>query len=125
MVAPFEGGGCLLQQADKGEVGTAAGMAAQPVPEGFVGQAPAQEVEAPLVQPMERLLPLGDPGGRRRFQSAFEEPTRPGELPEPSDDALLDFSITDVNPDSARYGDAVSPRDYLGQVSAWYFGHST
>ncbi len=48
-----------------------------------------------------------------------------GEVPEPGEDALPDFAITDVNQDSPRHGDAVSPRDYVGQVSAWYFGHST
>lgn len=44
---------------------------------------------------------------------------------EPSPLALADFSAVDVNPQSARYQQSVSPRDYLGQVSAWYFGHST
>lgn len=36
-----------------------------------------------------------------------------------------DFSVEDVNPNSARDGELVSPRDYLGEVSAWYFGHAT
>ena len=36
-----------------------------------------------------------------------------------------DFSIPDVNPNSATFDSTVSPRDYLSQVSAWYFGHST
>jgi len=35
------------------------------------------------------------------------------------------FQLEDVNPDSTRFGETVSPRDYLSQVSAWYFGHST
>jgi len=38
---------------------------------------------------------------------------------------VADFSLLDVNPTSATYNTMVSPRDYLGQVSAWYFGHST
>ncbi|MEO8495831.1 MAG: hypothetical protein ABI614_12220 [Planctomycetota bacterium] len=38
---------------------------------------------------------------------------------------LPDFHLADVNPASARFGETVSPRDYLSQVSAWYFGHST
>ncbi len=42
-----------------------------------------------------------------------------------SADALPDFLLTDVNANSTRLAEAVSPRDYLGQVSAWYFGHST
>ena len=39
--------------------------------------------------------------------------------------AVVDFGLLDVNPTSARSGEIVSPRDYLGAVSAWYFGHST
>jgi len=44
---------------------------------------------------------------------------------EPNADTLPDFSLTDVNANSSRYQKAVSPRDYLGQVTAWYFGHAT
>ena len=40
-------------------------------------------------------------------------------------DQLPDFSLVDVNPNSATYNQAVSPRDYLGQVSAWYLGNAT
>lgn len=36
-----------------------------------------------------------------------------------------DFKLVDENPSSALSKQQVSPRDYLGQVSAWYFGHST
>lgn len=36
-----------------------------------------------------------------------------------------DFSLVDVNATSSSYGDPVSPRDYLMQVSAWYFAHAT
>tara|TARA_B100000029_G_C17415015_1_gene902159 strand:+ start:451 stop:708 length:258 start_codon:yes stop_codon:yes gene_type:complete len=39
--------------------------------------------------------------------------------------AQPDFHLTDVNATSATTGQAVSPRDYLQQVSAWYFGHAT
>ena len=35
------------------------------------------------------------------------------------------FSLTDINPASATANQAVSPRDYLEQVSGWYFTHST
>jgi len=45
--------------------------------------------------------------------------------PQVSDQALPDFSLTDFNANSARYQQNVSPRDYLAEVSAWYFGHST
>ncbi len=36
-----------------------------------------------------------------------------------------DFSLTDENPNSGTYGQAVSPRDYLEVASGWYFGHAT
>lgn len=36
-----------------------------------------------------------------------------------------DFTLPDVNPNSPRFGQEVSPRDYLEQVSGWYFGHAT
>lgn len=37
--------------------------------------------------------------------------------------AAPDFSLVDVNPNSSRHGEQVSPRDYLQQVSAYYFGY--
>jgi len=43
----------------------------------------------------------------------------------PDGTARPDFSLVDVNANSATSGRAVSPRDYLGKVSAWYFGAST
>ena len=36
-----------------------------------------------------------------------------------------DFALIDVNPTSSTYDQAVSPRDYSGDVSAWYFGYAT
>ncbi len=38
---------------------------------------------------------------------------------------VADFVLEDLNPTSPRFGDALSPRDYLGEVSGWYFIHST
>ena len=38
---------------------------------------------------------------------------------------VVDFSLEDVNPTSTTAGQPVSPRDTLGQRSAWYFGHAT
>lgn len=38
---------------------------------------------------------------------------------------MPDFSLIDTNPNSSTHGQSVSPRDYLGQVSGWYFGHAT
>ena len=35
------------------------------------------------------------------------------------------FNLPDVNDESARFGQDISPRDYEGSVSGWYFAHST
>lgn len=43
-----------------------------------------------------------------------------GTLPQVSD-----FHLKDVNPASERTGQDVSPRDYAGVVTGWYFGHSS
>ncbi|MBI5837517.1 MAG: hypothetical protein HZB25_09755 [Candidatus Eisenbacteria bacterium] len=43
----------------------------------------------------------------------------------PSPDPVPSFSLTDVNPASPTHNQAVTPRQYLGKVSAWYFGHAT
>ena len=45
--------------------------------------------------------------------------------PLPPGDAMPDFSLPDVNPNSATSGQPVSPRQQLGSISGWYFGHST
>jgi hypothetical protein len=39
--------------------------------------------------------------------------------------AMPDFTLTDVNSGSATANEGVSPRDYLQQVSGWYFGTAT
>ncbi len=41
------------------------------------------------------------------------------------DQIVPDFSLVDVNATSDLHNQSVSPRDYLGGVSAWYFGHAT
>jgi hypothetical protein len=33
-----------------------------------------------------------------------------------------DFSLTDINPGSVRSQQSISPRNYRGLISAWYFG---
>jgi len=43
----------------------------------------------------------------------------------PDGTARPDFSLVDLNPNSTTAGTDVSPRDYLGTISAWYFGAST
>ena len=36
-----------------------------------------------------------------------------------------DVALVDVNPNSSRHDESISPRDYMNQVSVWYFGHAT
>lgn len=36
-----------------------------------------------------------------------------------------DFQLADVNPTSTTFNTLVSPRDFAGLISAWYFGHAT
>ncbi len=38
---------------------------------------------------------------------------------------MADFDLFDDNPASATGGTLVSPRDFLGTASAWYFTRST
>ena len=38
---------------------------------------------------------------------------------------VADFGLVDVNSTSESFGETVSPRDYIGKVSGYYFGHST
>jgi len=47
--------------------------------------------------------------------------------PEPVPQAFLEpeFSLVDVNSNSATHTQACSPRQELGKISAWYFGHAT
>jgi len=48
-----------------------------------------------------------------------KDPNKPGPV------QVTDFTLPDVNPNSATYDQPVGPRLYLNQVSAWYFGHAT
>jgi hypothetical protein len=36
-----------------------------------------------------------------------------------------DFTLSDVNPNSTTHQAPVSPRNYVGSVSAWYFSYGT
>lgn len=38
---------------------------------------------------------------------------------------MPDFALIDQNDNSDTFGDSLSPRDYLQQVSGWYFIHTT
>ncbi|MDX2473254.1 MAG: hypothetical protein QNL91_06050 [Candidatus Krumholzibacteria bacterium] len=53
-----------------------------------------------------------------------DEPTAPT-TGQNNGEIVTDFSLSDVNATSVTVSQAISPRDYLEKVSAWYFGHST
>jgi hypothetical protein len=44
---------------------------------------------------------------------------------EPQSQVVTDFLLLDVNQTSPTNDLDVSPRDYVGNVSAWYFGAAT
>jgi hypothetical protein len=64
-----------------------------------------------LGAPVEVLFALPDAG---RTRVTIERPS-----------LAPDFALLDTNPNSATYNEPVSPRQFLEQVSAWYFGHAT
>ena len=39
--------------------------------------------------------------------------------------SVADFSLTDMNSGSPRYGQDISPRDYIQQTTGWYFIKAT
>ena len=51
-----------------------------------------------------------------------EAPTGPGG--NGAGGPVPDFALEDVNSTSPHFGTRISPRDFLDQVSAWYFGHA-
>ena len=38
---------------------------------------------------------------------------------------VTDFALTDLNAASPLAGQPVSPHQFTGKISAWYFGHAT
>lgn len=46
-------------------------------------------------------------------------------LPSRASEPVPDFRLPNVNPNSPRGTNTVSPRDYIQQVSAYYFGDAT
>jgi hypothetical protein len=47
-----------------------------------------------------------------------DDPVEPGEV-------VADWTLNDLNTNSATSGQGVSPRQYQGRISAWYFAHAT
>jgi len=62
--------------------------------------------------------------GCARVEDARKELSLSGDPP-PGEPAMPDFALADVNPNSSSFQRNVSPRDFLGMASAWYFGHAT
>lgn len=82
------------------------------------------------VATLDITLPAGVPvGAHAAFQAVVGRPvgqvSNALEVPVLDPAVKPDFHLVDVNVNSARHGDLVSPRDYLGAVSGWYFGHAT
>lgn len=40
-------------------------------------------------------------------------------------DELAEVALLDVNPNSTSYNEVVTAAEFEGEVSLWYFGHST
>ena len=53
------------------------------------------------------------------------EPVDTGTTTDPGPNAVSDFSLPDINPASSSLGQNISPRDYLQQISGWYFIKAT
>lgn len=52
----------------------------------------------------------------------------PAMMPPPppvTSEPMPEFALADVNPASATSGQQVGPSRYRGQVSGWYFTHTT
>ena len=58
-------------------------------------------------------------------QEEIEEENEQHDSGTPHELALPNFILNDVNPRSPTYTETLSPRDYLAQVSGWYFIQST
>ena len=67
--------------------------------------------------------PLARPrgSGQRAMHCQFEQLEQRQLLAQ----MVADFSLVDVNASSSTYLQQVSPRDFVGQVSGWYFGAAT
>ena len=53
------------------------------------------------------------------------EPIDTGTTTGPGSNAVSDFTLPDINPASSSLGQNISPRDYLQQISGWYFIKAT
>jgi hypothetical protein len=87
-----------------------------PRPAGLAGIVRAGVGRMPVLALLLVLISICGCGGKSATQPA------PKHLS--ASDPVPDFHLRDVNPNSVRFGTEVSPRNYLGSISAWYFGHA-
>lgn len=73
----------------------------------------------------QRNLRLEQLEARLALDGSGLPPVYPAGGAEGEGDPLVNFALIDGNSASATYNQAVSPRDYLGQISVWMFGYST
>ena len=94
----------------------------------------SSEAEGPLDTGGSETGPPADTAEESKDSGEAEDTDEPSDSSEPDDtettpeagpNARPDFSLTDVNSSSLTAGEQVSPRDYLEQVSGWYFTHAT
>jgi hypothetical protein len=100
-------GACTEEKAEVPEVVSEPDVLPPPSPEPTPEPEPAEETSA--------ATDTGDSG------STDTAVTDTGAAPLP----VFDFQLPDENPHSATFGQTVSPRDHLEQVSGWYFIKAT
>lgn len=66
-----------------------------------------------------------DNNGNDNIEPTDGDTSSPHDTGQPSQFSLYNFTLTDVNPFSSSYGSDITPSDYLGQVSGWYFIKAT
>jgi len=93
---------------------------------------PGPDTPAPTPSPVPVNTPGPTPDGTHTPSPVpTPAPATPSPVPTPTPrpwppaDAVPDFHLEDVNATSSRFGELVSPRDYLEKVSGWYFGFAT
>jgi hypothetical protein len=90
----------------------------------FAGCAPRSDRRSPNDSaPIRQTAswPAGAPSAARTFGCQVEQL----EARQMMAHMVADFSLIDVNATSSSYNQPVSPRDFVGQVSGWYFGQAT
>jgi hypothetical protein len=103
-------------------------------------QNPGNRVALPKAFPLDELPPVlgddpigpsddsgtaNDSGTKDDSGIATDDSATSDDSGTPAAWLVPDFALVDLNTASPRYGEVVSPRDYVGHASGWYFIHST